>query len=430
MSQSAAATKITATATSDMRAPVRVLHFADAHVGTANFGKTDLQSGLSSRVMDFLARLDEMIAFAADSEVDLVVFAGDAFRTRSPNPTIQREFAARVLRLAQLAPTVLLAGNHDLPLNAAKASSIEIFDTLATAGVWVAQDFQARRFSTRRGDMVVGAAPYPMRARLLDEPDTRGLSMQQLDDALREALHERLAALAEAADQLADDDTPRLLLGHFSLAGASWGSERGVMLGRDVCADMGSVADRRWDYVAMGHIHLHQNLTHGQETLPPVVYSGSLERIDFGEEGAVKGFCWLELARGRADWRFVQVAARELLTIDVDCRESAEPTEAVLAALEQHELQDAALRLHIALRPETEARLNEGRIMRALRAAGVFHIAGVRKNVERPARTRLGKRPEELTDLQLLSRYFESKGVDASKRAALLSVATEILEKP
>ncbi len=410
-----------------MRAPVRVLHFADVHVGTTNFGKTDPKSGLSSRVVDFLARLDEMIAFAADGEVDLVVFAGDAFRTRNPNPTIQREFAARVLQLANLAPTVLLAGNHDLPLNAAKASSIEIFDTLALAGVWVAQDFQARRIATKRGDVLLGAAPYPMRARLLTDADTRGLSMQQLDDALREALHDRLAELAEAADDLADEDTPRLLVGHFSLEGATWGSERGIMLGRDVAADLEAVAQARWDYVAMGHIHRHQNLTHGHEGMPPVVYSGSLERIDFGEEGAIKGFCWLELARGQATWRFVQVAARKLLTIHVDCRESQEPTEKVLAALEKHQLKDAVLRLEIALSPQTEALLNDGRIQRALRGAGVFHIAGIRKDIERRVRTRLGKRPEELTDLQLLSRYFESRGVESTRQDALLDAAREIV---
>ena len=251
-----------------------------------------------------------------------------------------------------------------------------------------------------------------------------------MDDALREALHERLTALADEADRLADDDTPRLLLGHFSLAGASWGSERGVMLGRDVSADLDAVADPRWDYVAMGHIHQHQNLTQGQDDLPPVVYSGSLERIDFGEEGAVKGFCWIELARGHADWRFVQVAARKLLTIEVDCRKSPDATATVLAALDKHALRDAVLRLHIALKPETEAQLNDGRITRALRAAGVFHVAGIRKEVERPARTRLGKRPEELTDMQLLSRYFDSKGIDRASRESLLAAAREIVAKP
>ncbi len=410
-----------------MKPPIRVLHFADAHVGMTNFGKTDPQRGISSRIVDFLARLDDMIDFAETHEVDLVVFAGDAFRTRSPNPTIQREFARRVLRLSGLAPTVLLAGNHDMPLNAAKASSIEIFDTLALAGIWVAQEVETRRIGTRRGDVVLGAAPYPMRARLLAHEDMRGTIAEQ-DEALKQALTEQLAMLAQQAQTLANADAPRLLAGHFTLEGALWGSERGVMLGRDVAVGLGCVADAGWDYVALGHIHQHQNLTHGQADKPPVVYSGSIERIDFGEEGAAKGFCWVELRRGQADWQFVQLNARKLLTIEVDCRDSFDPTQAVLAALDCHELRDAVLRLRIDLTPESEALLNDGQIQRALRGAGVFHLAGLRKNIERGTRARLGKSAEELTPLQLLARYFESRDVDASRRDELLKIAGEIVD--
>ena len=409
-----------------MKPPIRVLHFADAHVGMANFGKTDPQRGISSRIVDFLARLDDMIDFAETREVDLVVFAGDAFRTRSPNPTIQREFAVRVLRLSGLAPTVLLAGNHDMPLNAAKASSIEIFDTLALAGIWVAQEYETRRISTRRGDVVLGAAPYPMRARLLADADMRGTIAEQ-DEALKLALTEQLAMLAKQAQTLANDDAPKLLAGHFSLEGALWGSERGVMLGRDVAVGLDCVADAGWDYVALGHIHQHQNMTHEQADKPPVVYSGSIERIDFGEEGAAKGFCWVELQRGQTDWRFVQLNARKLLTIEVDCRDSLDPTQAVLAALDRHDLRDAVLRLRIDLTPESESLLNDGQIQRALRRAEVFHLAGLRKNIERGARARLGKSAEELTPLQLLARYFESRDVDASRRDELLQIAGEIV---
>ena len=410
-----------------MKPPIRVLHFADAHVGMANFGKTDPQRGISSRIVDFLARLDDMIDFAETHEADLVIFAGDAFRTRSPNPTIQREFAVRVLRLSGLAPTVLLAGNHDLPLNAAKASSIEIFDTLALAGIWVAQDYETRRISTRRGDVVVGAAPYPMRARLLAHEDMRGTIAEQ-DEALKLALTEQLAMLAKQAQTLANDDAPKLLAGHFTLEGALWGSERGVMLGRDVAVGLDCVAAAGWDYVALGHIHQHQNMTHGQANKPPVVYSGSIERIDFGEEGAAKGFCWVELRRGQTDWRFVQLNARKLLTIEVDCRDSLDPTQAVLAALDRHDLRDAVLRLRIDLTPESEALLNDGQIQRALRQAGVFQLAGLRKNIERNMRARLGKSAEELTPLQLLARYFESRDVDANRRDELLQIAREIVD--
>src|SRR5580765_2004674 len=98
-----------------MSEPIRVLHFADAHVGMENYGRTDPETGLSSRVRDFLRRMDEMIEYAKLHEVDLTIFAGDAFKTRTPNPTFQREFSWRVRDLSAIAPLVLLVGNHDLP---------------------------------------------------------------------------------------------------------------------------------------------------------------------------------------------------------------------------------------------------------------------------------------------------------------------------
>src|SRR5688572_9023121 len=130
---------------------IRVLHFADVHVGMENYGKTDPNSGLSSRVVDFLHRMDEMVEYARDNDVDLVIFAGDAFKTRTPNPTFQREFAWRIQDLADIAPVVMLVGNHDLPPNALKASSIEIYDTLRVANVKVAHEYEVFPVETKRG---------------------------------------------------------------------------------------------------------------------------------------------------------------------------------------------------------------------------------------------------------------------------------------
>ena len=411
-----------------MNGAIRVLHFADAHIGLENYGPIDSEAGVSSRVFDFLARLDEMIDYAREGDVDLVIFAGDAFRSRSPNPTYQREFAARVSRLSQLAPTLLLVGNHDLPLNAAKASTVEIYHTLGVPGIWVAAEYEARRIETKRGPVVVGAAPYPIRSRLLADADLRGKTIAEQDEALAEALSEQLRALSCQADALAEADTPRLLCGHFSVAGAIWGSERGVMLGRDVVAGLKDLADPAWDYVALGHIHRHQNLTADHEDAPPVVYAGSLERIDFGEEKDVKGFCWVELARGGTTWAFVETAARKLLTLSVDCRATDNPTGAALAEIRRHDLADAVVRLAIKLTPESETLLNDGVIVKELRRAGVFHIAGISKDVERRTRSRLGVNPEGKTQMQLLARYFESRDVEAGRREALLRLAREIVE--
>ncbi len=408
-----------------MSQPVRLLHFADVHIGAENYGKTDPDSGVSSRVNDFLRRMDEVIDFARENDVDLVIFAGDAFHSRSPNQTYQREFAQRILQLSQLAPTVLLVGNHDLPSNASKASTIEIYDTLKLPNIWVAQDYEVRRVATKRGDVVVGAAPYPVRARLLADVATRGTEQ---DNELQRILHERLVALSERADALADANTPRLLCGHFSVSGATWGSERGSLLGRDVLVDLNVLADARWDYAALGHIHHHQNLTSERADAPPVVYSGSLERFGFEEADDAKGFCWVELARGGATWRFVELAARKLLFLSVDCRQSDDPTGEVLDELKRHDLQDTVLRLEILLSPASEALLNDGAVIKAIKRAGVFHNLGIRKQVDRGSRSRLGVSPEGLSPLELLARYFESRDVEAGRREELLRLAQEIIE--
>jgi exonuclease SbcD len=403
--------------------PLHVLHFADAHLGMENYGRTDMATGLSSRVVDFVRRLDEIVEYARDHEADLIVFAGDAFKTRSPEPTFQREFAHRVRDLSLLAPVVLLVGNHDLPPNAVKASSIEIYETLAVPNVWVAAEYEGRVIETKRGPVYVAAAPYPVRARLLEGSHTAGMTIAQIDDLLQHEMARLLEALAAEADAHA---MPRLLTGHFTVSGAVVGSERGIMLGRDVAVALSVLADDRWDYVALGHVHKHQNLTHGRLDAPPVVYSGSVERIDFGEEGDPKGFCWVQLDRDATAWEFVKLNAREFVTLKADLRRSLNPTQEAVTLIERRGLRDAVVRVHLQFTPESESRFNEAPVREALRRAGAFQVAAVRREVEQASRARLGANPEGLTHRELLERYFISKEIEAERREQLLARADRL----
>jgi DNA repair protein SbcD/Mre11 len=96
---------------------MRLLHFADAHIDMANYGRHDPETGLPLRVLDFLKSLDTIVDAAISEKVDMVIFAGDAYKDRSPAPTFQREWGKRIMRLSQAKiPTLLLVGNHDLSL--------------------------------------------------------------------------------------------------------------------------------------------------------------------------------------------------------------------------------------------------------------------------------------------------------------------------
>jgi exonuclease SbcD len=259
-----------------------------------------------------------------------------------------------------------------------------------------------------------------VRQRLLAHDDYRGLSIEELDEALQSIITKNIEALAA---QLTPD-IPAVLTAHLSVSGATYGSERSVMLGRDAVVLKSALADPAWDYVALGHVHKHQSLNDGGH--PPVVYSGSLERIDFGEEGQPKGFCWVEVARGETSWKFVEADARPFVTVRADVRESLNPLMTLQQEVAEYDLADAVVRLIVRLRADQEPLVRD-RDVRGLLSDAYF-VAGIVREVEREARVRLGSlAPEEMTDRELLTKYLETKDTAPERAEALLEHAEPIL---
>lgn len=406
---------------------MKILHFADLHIGMENYGRFDPQRGLHSRVRDFVDRLDEVCAYALAHQADVVLFAGDAFKTRDPDPTQLREFARRIKKLAEHLPVFLLVGNHDLPAASHKATSVDIFDTLNVPNVVVGRTPGHRLIHTASGPLFLAWVPFPVRSRLLTVEDTRGLSVEAVDGKLTYFTHQALSAQAEAAAQ--HPDVPRVLVGHFTVEGADFGSERAVMLGRDLAVTRSAVSDPIWHYVALGHIHKHQNLTPASAPplTPPVVYAGSLERIDFGERADPKGFCWVEIDPPATRWQFVPVNARPFVEIRVDARRAADPTTAVLNQLAQHNLAGAVVRVSVRLREEQEVQLRKRDIETALSAAD--YAAGVALEVERPARPAgVGLEGAALTPVQWVERFTRHKNYPADFAAQVLQAAEQLMQ--
>jgi hypothetical protein len=177
----------------------------------------------------------------------------------------------------------------------------------------------------------------------------------------------------------------------------------------------------------LGHIHKHQNLTARDSDLPPVVYSGSLERIDFGEEVEDKGFCWIELERGATNWEFIQVHARPFRTIRADVREEDDPTAAVIARIQSRDIEGAIVRVLIRLNESQEAALRRRDIEQALAPAA--NIAAISTEVERETRVPgVGAAPEALTPQQWLERYFISKSKPPERVQKLLQAAETLFD--
>lgn len=405
---------------------INLLHLADIHIGMENYGRLDSNSGLNSRVVDFLRRLSQVIDLALEREVDVCIFAGDAYKNQRPNPTFQREFGRRIKRLAdEGVPTVLLVGNHDMATADRAASSLDIFGVLDVPGIIVADREAVHQITCRRGQpLQVATVPYPQRSRLLAREQYQNMTLDDLDLEIGRILSDNLADLA--AEVKERPDVPAVLTAHLSVSEAKQGSEQSVMIGRDVVVLKSLLADPAWDYVALGHIHKHQELNQGQH--PPIVYCGSLERIDFGEEGERKGFVMVQLERGRAAWEFIPVDARRFLTIRLDVTQSDDPMTDILDELGQHRVGGAVVRLIIKATETQEVLLDDKAIRQALREAS--YIASITRDIDRVQLRRLGGvAAEELTPKEALELYLDSKETPAERKAELLRYAEAIFRE-
>jgi exonuclease SbcD len=301
-----------------------------------NYGRVDPATGLSSRLGDFLDTLDTALDWALNNDVHLVLIAGDIFKNRDPTPTVQREFAKRIRKLSAAGmPTFILVGNHDVPNALQRANTVEIYSTLAVPMVTVAQKPSVHTVETKAGNVQVVALPWLSRSYLMGNSNFRNLTPDELNAAIIELVE---SFIDDSVEKL-DPTMPAILTAHASVQGAVFSTEREIMLGQDVVLPRSIVANQRFDYVAMGHIHKYQVLS---QVRPPIVYPGSLERIDFGEQNDKKGFVVVEIDEPSKDGvravrhEFHEVAARRFLTIKVNA-DLDFPTEEVLRRIDENE---------------------------------------------------------------------------------------------
>ena len=401
--------------------PVRLLHFSDAHVDIANYGRHDPETALPVRVMDFLRALDQIIDSAINESVDLVIFAGDAYKDRNPQPTFQRAWGQRIMRLSDVGiPIIMLVGNHDVSPAAGRANTLQEFMTLRAPNVFVADSLRRLGPEELGIPAEVITVPWIAPNALMTREETSGLSLEEI----LQLVEDRVSATIEALVSQADPELPLILTAHASVQGAKYGSEKSVMLGQEMVLTGKVVHDNRLDYVALGHIHKHQSLNDDRH--PPIIYSGSIERIDFGEVKEDKGFVLAEAKRGECQWQFIKLDTRRYIDLRIETPSADTFMADILNQLPVPEkLAGAICRVQLHYPLDWEPLLDENVISSHFRDAFSVQIV---KNREFDKRSRLGDTVavESLTKEELLSQYWRTIGLDLEETEAMQTLANEI----
>ena len=384
---------------------IKILHLSDIHMGSGfSHGRLNPKTGLNTRFEDFMGSLSLCIDRAIATPVDLVLFGGDAFPDATPPPFVHEAFASQFRRLADAnIPTVLLVGNHDQHSQGNGGVSLSIYRTLAVPGFIVGDRLTTHRITTRNGDIQVITLPWLTRATLLTRPETEGLSLS----GVNELLINRLEPVLEGEIRQLDTSVPTVLLAHLMADRASLGAERLLAVGKGFTVPLSLLNRPQFEYVALGHVHKHQNLNPSND--PPIVYPGSIDRVDFSEEKEDKGYVLIEVAKGEVKWEFCPLPVRPFRSIEVDVSEAENPQKELLKALKKYDIQEAVIRLVYKIRSEQLELINTNQLDEALKPAHSYSIrAELISQLTRPRLPELGV-GNQLDPMEALKAYIDNK---------------------
>jgi exonuclease SbcD len=275
---------------------MRILHTADWHLGD-RLGRID-------RTEDLRRAVERVAAHCKNESIDVLLVAGDLFselaRPDGLRETI-RHWQEVFHGFLESGGTILtLTGNHDnenfcqtlvSAMTLASPSVGRPGETVPPGRLYLAADPTFLRLEDRLGGFPVQFVlmPYPTPNRFLKgESNLKYGSPEEKNNLLVAAWADALRDIR--AHPKYDQAAPAVLAAHVHVHGSNVGpSLFRITTEEDVVVE-GSELQHQFDYTALGHIHKPQWLgaTH-------VRYSGSIERMDLGEQADQKGVVIVEI---------------------------------------------------------------------------------------------------------------------------------------
>jgi exonuclease SbcD len=266
---------------------MRLVHTSDWHLGRQTYGH--------SRAADHDAVIDEIVSITKDYRPHLILHTGDVWDTARPHEADAQRGVEGLQRLADIAPVVVLCGNHDGP------ATFRLYQTLQGRSARITfvdvvrapEDGGILEFEGDR-DERIRLAPFPfLTANRAIDPFNDGRTWMatyadrvgQVEALLGEGLMRGYSPMRDVL----------LFAAHLNVAGARYSStEREVHIRADYATRVETIPPV--SYAAFGHIHKHQKLA---GTLTGY-YAGSPMQLDFGEEGEHKYLVTIEARPGRS----------------------------------------------------------------------------------------------------------------------------------
>lgn len=409
---------------------IRIAHCADLHIGSGGHLGDEDRGGVNSRLRDFrdawVRSCEQMVA----EDVDLVLFAGDAFRDSKPTPTEQQAFRDGLDVLCTSGISVIgVTGNHDVPRQPGRIHALEIFHGYSGGMVQLPATPTVIPLTVRNEIVPVACFPWPSRAHLAAaDPGFEHLTIDEQNARIVDLSLAVLRKLGAEADAQAGP-LGSLLVAHGSIAGSVVGAEGSTAFFREPVLPLSELRGLPFRYQAWGHLHRAQTLD-AVGIDGRIRYSGSIERTDFNEALEDKGWWLIELGAGdpgleddyNVTWR--SSSPRPFADIEL-----ANPTdwESELSSL-NGALSGAVLRVRYTATPEEARAVDHQGIRRALYAAGALKVHGPIATLRHTVSERESTLSEETDVLTGWQEYADGQGLTGAQRERLDRLVQDALE--
>lgn len=407
---------------------INIIHVSDIHFGSGeNHGRLNPLTGLNVRFEDFVAALTKVVDYSIEKSCDVFLFSGDAYRNASPEPIYQKMFAGQLKRLSDAGiKCILVVGNHDQVLRASQSHAMSVFQSLEVPGVIMVDKPVSTVIETRSGPLQLVGLPHITRHQLMTLDKYRDLSAAEIDKVLREHIRDLLRGFYLDLDPT----IATVVTAHMSTDTALAGIEEELLVGYTLTFPTEMFVDERVDYVALGHIHKYQVL---RQESPAIVYAGSLERVDFGEEKEDKGFVHVVIDKTqspgsqRTRHDFISIKPRPFVTVDCDLTECEEPVAVLQDKVAKAILPGCVLRVRYKINQEKLSLISDEMLKDLCQSALSLKIST--EVVPSHQRARLPQLTESavLNPLTAIDTYLTEVAPDRKDR--LLSKTKDIMGK-
>jgi exonuclease SbcD len=401
---------------------IKLVHVSDIHFGSGeSHGRINSQSGLNVRFEDFVAALTRVVDYSIEKQIDIFLFSGDAYKNASPEPVYQKMFARELKRLSDAAiKSVLVVGNHDQVLRASQSHAMSVFQSLQVPGMITVDRPLSTVIDTKNGALQLVGLPHVTRHQLMTLDKYKDLSAAEIDRVLVEHIRDLLRGFYLKLDP----NIPTVVTAHMSTDTALAGIEEELLVGYTLTFPNEIFIDDKIDYVALGHIHKHQVL---KAAKPAIVYAGSLERVDFGEEKEDKGFVAVQIERGHCQFEFISINPRPFITVDIDLTKSENPSDDLAHSTAKAVVPGCVLRVRYKIKQDQINLIDEERLRNI--AGDALSLKLNAEIVPSASRARLPQLTEAavLSPLAAIDTYLSE--VAPEKKERLMLRAKDILGK-